>query len=242
MLEAVFISDLHLHPDIPLITSRFYAFMEWAAANSRQLYILGDFFHAWPGDDGVDAWSLAIANKLLEKSSQGLSIFYMHGNRDFLLGKTFANLCGMSILTDPTVIQLGQQPVLLSHGDKYCSLDKKHQRFRKLTRNRLFVTLFLKIPYSYRMNMVSKVRQISLQNRGRDQKQMDVVTETMLKDLKKWQAKVLIHGHTHKPGLNDLDYKDQKYQQYVLSDWDDRPKILCYHKSKGFEFVQPVSI
>lgn len=240
MLEAVFISDLHLHPDMPRITSRFNTFMDWAVLNTKKLYILGDFFHAWAGDDGLDDWSLTIATKLKHASQQGVAIFYMHGNRDFLLGKSFADKSGMNLLTDPTIIQLGQRPILLSHGDRYCTLDKAHQRFYKLTRNTLFVSLFLKIPYAWRCRLVQQVRERSQQNTHKTSSIMDVVPQTLLQELSQAQLRTVIHGHTHRPGLTIHDYHGLKYEQYVLSDWDDRPNILCYDNSEGLKFEQPV--
>ena len=104
--EAVFISDLHLHPEEPKITARFNDFIDWAALNTQTVYILGDFFHAWAGDDGLKPWSKTIAERLLWLSKQGVSLYFMHGNRDFLVGKHFATAAGMTILREPTVIQL----------------------------------------------------------------------------------------------------------------------------------------
>ncbi|KTD61604.1 UDP-2,3-diacylglucosamine diphosphatase [Legionella spiritensis] len=240
MLDAVFISDLHLHPEHPDITSRFQSFMAWAVVNTRTLYILGDFFHVWPGDDGMDSWSLGIARMLREAAEQGLTIYYMHGNRDFLLGKAFAAIAGMVLLKDPAILHVSGESVLLSHGDSYCTLDKGHQRFRRLTRNRLFVPLFLLLPYRYRNRMVNHVRQRSQQHRGKDPSVMDVVPQAMLPQLAKWRTTAVIHGHTHKPGITRHEFQGRVYQQYVLSDWDDRPTILCYHHSKGFEFSQSI--
>ncbi|KTD52453.1 UDP-2,3-diacylglucosamine hydrolase [Legionella rubrilucens] len=240
MLEAVFISDLHLHPDVPAITHRFNDFMQWAAANARTLYILGDFFHAWPGDDSIDEWSSAIASTLAQAASQGLTIYYLHGNRDFLLGQRFATTAGMTLLRDPSLITLGGVPVLLTHGDRYCTLDKAHQRFRRLTRNRLFTALFLKLPLSYRNQLVSHIRQRSQQNRNKDEQMMDVVANDVLKHLYRCGVQQVIHGHTHKPGLSRYHYGAVDYYRYVLSDWDDTPKILCYDQPKGFEFIQPI--
>ncbi|KTC98023.1 UDP-2,3-diacylglucosamine diphosphatase [Legionella erythra] len=240
MLEAVFISDLHLHPDVPTITQRFHAFMNWAVANAKTLYILGDFFHVWPGDDGIDEWSLSIASSLAKASAQGLSIYYLHGNRDFLLGKRFAALAGMTLLPDPHLITLDGLPVLLTHGDRYCTLDKAHQRFRRLTRNRLFISFFLRLPFSYRNQLVSHIRQRSQQQRNKDERMMDVVVSIVLKDLRHHGVQRVIHGHTHKPGLSAYHEQALDYYRYVLSDWDDTPSILCYDKPKGFEFVQPI--
>lgn len=184
MLDAVFISDLHLHPDEAQINARFNAFIDWAAANTRTLYILGDFFHAWSGDDGLEPWSRAIAQRLHWLSQQKVKIYYIHGNRDFLLGGQFANLAGMEILSEPTIISLHTR-VMLMHGDSYCTKDRAHQWFRRLTRNPLFIKIFLHLPLSLRNRLVHQVRQHSQHNKKKSVAKMDVVETTMLKHMQK---------------------------------------------------------
>lgn len=241
MLEAVFISDLHLHPQQPLITLRFNRLIEWVAANAPKLYILGDFFHMWAGDDMRDAWSLKIIEKLRWLAEQGVSIYFMHGNRDFLLGKTFAKLAQVQLLADPTLINLGEQTVLLSHGDRYCLLDKAHQRFRRLTRNRLFKMIFLLLPLAFRLKLVNHVRTTSQNNRTKPAWSMDVVPEALIQQMKQYKTQSIIHGHTHQPGSTTYMSQGQKFTQWVLSDWDDIPQILCYYSSKGFQLEQKIS-
>lgn len=236
--EAVFISDLHLNPGEPSITARFNVFINWAALNTKSVYILGDFFHVWAGDDSFEPWSKAIAERLLWLSQQKVSIYFMHGNRDFLLGNVFANSAGMTILSEPAVIQLDNQNVLLMHGDRYCTNDKSHQRFRRLTRNPWFAKLFLHIPLKIRSRIVSTVRQRSQTNKSKTDTQMDIVLQPMIEHMDELNVNILIHGHIHKPGLRNHRYNDKSYSQYVLSDWDDSPKILCYYKTKGLEFVR----
>ncbi|MBA2656899.1 MAG: UDP-2,3-diacylglucosamine diphosphatase [Tatlockia sp.] len=236
--EAVFISDLHLHPNEQLITARFTAFVAWAAQNTHSVYILGDFFHAWAGDDQADAWSKSIAAKLKWLSEQNVSIYFMHGNRDFLLGQNFACSAAMTILEEPTVINLASNKILLVHGDRYCTEDKAHQRFMKLTRNRCFTKVFLKLPLKLRQKLVHQVRRHSQSNQNKTPSQMDVVVEPMLAHMEEQNTTILIHGHTHKPALINHRYTNKIYSQYVLSDWDESPKILCYYKAEGFQFKQ----
>lgn len=238
MIDAVFISDLHLHPDDVGILNRFDAFLSWAQDSVKSIYILGDFFHAWPGDDSIDDWSRSIALKLSNLKQQGITLYYMHGNRDFLLGKTFAKLAGLQVLSDPTVIKLGEERVLLSHGDRYCTKDISHQRFRLLTRNLLFSTLFLCLPLSFRQKLVNKVRDISLSNTTKSMDEMDVVADAVIKHMNSYQLFILIHGHTHRPGLTEYNNNSRKLQRYVLSDWDDTPRFLCYDRTKGIYFAQ----
>ena len=236
MIEAVFISDLHLEPAREDITERFSRFIQWAADHTKQVYILGDFFHAWPGDDALDKWSLAIAEQLSWLASQDVALYFMHGNRDFLLGKRFMQLACLTLLKEPTVITLDKQQVLLMHGDVYCTNDKNHQRLRNLTRNPLFPRLFLKLPYKTRMNLVNSIRKRSQMNRQEYSASMDIVASVMLRHMKQQGVTTLIHGHTHKPGLTRHHYDGADYLQYILSDWDDTPLVMCYDNSKGFYF------
>lgn len=238
MIDAVFISDLHLHPEDQKIRSRFDTFIEWARVSVKTVYILGDFFHAWAGDDSVDEWSLGIARQLHSLVNAGISIYYMHGNRDFLLGKVFARHAGWTILSEPTVVSFGKENVLLVHGDRYCTKDKAHQRFRLLTRNVLFKALFLSLPLNYREQLVSKVRTLSQSNQTKSIDEMDVVVDAIIKHMIHYNVSTLIHGHTHKPGLTLYPDTVENLKRYVLSDWDDNPNLLCYDNTKGFYFIQ----
>ncbi len=238
MIDIVFISDLHLHPDDKEIKLRFDNFIDWAKNSVKTIYILGDFFHAWAGDDSINEWSLGIARQLHSLVSVGISLFYMAGNRDFLLGDAFARHAGWTVLPEPTIISLGQEQVMLVHGDRYCVKDKAHQRFRLLTRNKLFSFLFLSLPLSYRERLVNKVRTMSQHNQSKSVEEIDVVVDSVIKHMSKHKITTLIHGHTHKPGLTCYDIKPQEFKRYVLSDWDDNPILLCYDNTKGVYFTQ----
>lgn len=240
MIEVVFISDLHLHPEDKDILARFNAFITWAKTSVKTIYILGDFFHAWAGDDSIDDWSMGIAKQLHSLAAAGISLFYMHGNRDFLLGSVFAGHAGWKILSEPTIIQLGNEKVLLVHGDRYCTKDKAHQRFRRLTRNRLFIALFLSLPLVYRERIVGKVRTLSQSKQIKSTEEMDVVEEAVIKHMSQYKITTLIHGHTHKPGLTIYNNNAQELKRFVLSDWDDRPKLLCYDNTMGVYFKHDV--
>lgn len=236
MIEAVFISDLHLHPDEPFILKRFHQFIAWASTHTKSLYILGDFFHVWPGDDGMDEWSMSIAENLLSLAAKGVQIFFMPGNRDFLLGKVFATRASMILLKEPTVITLGDHIILLVHGDRYCTKDVGHQWLRRFTRNDLFSTLFLAIPYQIRVQLVNKVRQRSQDNRKKTSEYMDIVIPDMLRHMQQYEVTTIIHGHIHQSGLTKHDVQGRIYQQFVLSDWDDWPTFLCYNDTRGVHF------
>lgn len=237
MNEAVFISDLHLHPEQPAIREKFRNFVSWALDNTEKVYILGDFLHVWPGDDAMDVWSEGIAADLAKLADQGIPAYFMPGNRDFLIGKRFLQKAKLQLLNDPTVIHLGDQAVLLSHGDAYCTQDSSHQWFRRLTRNHLFRLLFLSLPYALRKYMVGQVRQYSQNNRNKSVSNMQTVEATMHKDLACFASKILIHGHTHQPGVRTYGSGVQFWKEYTLSDWDENPSILCYNKT-NYQFLK----
>lgn len=238
LLEAVFISDLHLHPDNAVITNRLMRFIDWAATHTKSVYILGDFFHVWPGDDALDDWSRSIAQQFAWLAQQGVAVFFMAGNRDFLLGDDFARRAHFTLLQEPCVINLGNDAVLLVHGDRYCTRDKGHQCLRLLTRNRGFCAIFLCLPLKFRLKLVMSVRKHSQSTRHKKNQSfawMDVVPKTLLRHMQQFNVLKLVHGHTHKPGLTTFG-EPAIFEQYVLSDWDDNPLLLCYDSTKGFYF------
>ena len=236
MIDSVFISDLHLHPQDVLISNRFARWVDWAVLHVKQVYILGDFFHAWAGDDTLDAWSLGIAEQLMRFKKQHIPVFFMHGNRDFLLGQHFAELAGLQLLPEPTCIYLGQKCVLLVHGDRYCTQDQRHQYFRWLTRNRWFIRLFLCLPKTWRMHLVAKGRQHSQTHRPARPEIMDIVPRVLARHAKLHHADIVIHGHTHRPKLEFVEAENHRFQHIILSDWDEDPPILCYNQTKGLFF------
>ncbi|MFY7697873.1 MAG: UDP-2,3-diacylglucosamine diphosphatase [Legionella sp.] len=236
MIEAVFISDLHLHPEYPNISEYFTRFINWVVGNTREIYILGDLFHAWAGDDLAENWAKHIALQLLSVKQAGIRINYIHGNRDFLVGNRFADLAGIELLFEPTLITLGQQRVLLMHGDSYCTNDRWHQWLRFFTRNSFFPKIFLSLPREIRLKMVSVMRDHSQGNYHKSDKSLELVVNSMISHMQRLQVRTIVHGHTHKPGLTVHQRDGKNYSQYVLSDWDDKPVLLCYHKTNGFYF------
>ncbi|HAF87503.1 MAG: UDP-2,3-diacylglucosamine diphosphatase [Legionellaceae bacterium] len=236
-LDAVFISDLHLHPHNSDITQRFDNFIQWAAKSTKALYILGDFFHVWSGDDSLNEWSKRIAAQLAYLATQNIPIYFLAGNRDFLVGKYFAEQAQITLLPDPYCFKLGEHTVLLAHGDKYCANDKAHQRFRAITRHPLFQYLFLKLPLKWRNFLVARVRKVSAQKNLPAEHQKFRLSEAILdKEMQHFRADILIHGHTHQPSITTHHTDALIYQHYILSDWDDIPTVLCYDKSIGFYF------
>lgn len=237
MNEAIFISDLHLHPELLSLTTRFEQWVHWALQNTRSVYILGDFFHAWAGDDTLDQWSLQISALLAQFHQQQIPVYFMVGNRDFLLGQRFAEVAKVTMIREPKVVQFGDYKTLLVHGDRYCVLDKAHQWFRRVTRNTWFSRCFLFLPRALRLRIVSQVRRRS-QSRYLPDEKMMVVPEVLGHEANQYQVNMVIHGHTHRPMRVQHHYCSHYFEQIVLSDWEEKPAILCYNESKAFHYLE----
>jgi UDP-2,3-diacylglucosamine hydrolase len=238
MNEAVFIADLHLHPQAKDSERYFQQWLVWAKKNTQAVYILGDFFHAWAGDDTLDAWSIGIVNQLQQLVAHGIAVYFMPGNRDFLLGEQFRRQTGICYLSEPTVVQLGEQRVLLVHGDGYCLDDKAHQRFRRLTRAPWFSRLFLALPRRVRQALVKRVRHYSQSRPPLAINTPGICIQALAADALRHHATVIIHGHIHQPGLTTHAVSGHVLQQFVLSDWDASPSILCYNSTNHLYYTQ----
>lgn len=229
-MATLLISDLHLHPGAPEITEGFLRWLEERACGSDALYILGDFFEAWIGDDlldlaGVDPSGNAdlaarIARALKRLAEDGTTIFLMHGNRDFLLGERFAREAGATLLEDPSVVQLGGKPVLLMHGDSLCTRDEAYQAFRAQARHPLWQQQVLSMPIDQRVALASQLRaQSGEANSNKAEDIMDVTPEEVVKVMAEHGVTTLIHGHTHRPAVHELEVDGQPAQRIVLGDW-----------------------
>ncbi|WP_235826886.1 UDP-2,3-diacylglucosamine diphosphatase [Facilibium subflavum] len=221
------ISDLHLSADRLVIVKLFEQFLNDIAKANTQLYILGDFFDYWIGDDDPTPFNQIIADKLKKARDNGLEIFLMHGNRDFLIGRSFAKKANISLIDDPFILKATNQEILLMHGDLLCTDDKSYQLFRKLSRNILVKKLYLSLPLSLRLKLAKKIRQKS-QQKNQKYKIIDVTEKGIQKYINGYQT--LIHGHTH---LMDIHHKDS-YTRYVLGDWF---KTGSYIKIQGSDIV-----
>jgi UDP-2,3-diacylglucosamine hydrolase len=237
MMSIVFISDLHLSKECETLNQQFDYFIENLATDYKTVFILGDFFNVWVGDDQLNEWSYAIAKKLASLDNKGIKVKLMHGNRDFLLGNRFAQVAKCELISDPHVLTCDGQAIVLSHGDDLCTLDKSHQRFRRLTRSRLFQVLFLKLPLALRLKIAQKMR-IKSQSGGKKRKIVDVVRQSVTERLLVCQSNTIIHGHTHKPQIQYYTYNNKVFRRIVLNDWDDKTAILCYDSTNGFHMRQ----
>lgn len=219
-MQTAFISDLHLSEQHPEITAYFDDFLKELPRDLDAIYILGDLFEVWIGDDEMTSFQLKIA-QLLKAASQHWPIYFLPGNRDFLLRSDFCKMSGMSYLKDPTVINLYGTKTLLMHGDGLCTQDKLFQLYRKIVRSQLFKILFLKLPLTYRKKVALKMRKQS-QNRNQriSTELMDVDQNSLKKIMQKYRCTQAIYGHTHRPSIYYFDVSTNLKKVYVLTDWD----------------------
>lgn len=215
------ISDLHLEEERPDITRAFLHFLATRARQAKALYILGDFFEVWIGDDGMTPFQHGIASALRTLSDSGTRIYLMHGNRDFLIGKAFYREAGCHLLRDPSVVEMQGQRVLLMHGDSLCTLDVGYMKLRRWLRNPLSLFILRNLPLSTRQQLARKLRSESqAQTRMKASQIVDVTPEQVLKLMTRHDVRTLIHGHTHRPAVHDVQVNGQPAQRIVLGDWD----------------------
>lgn len=215
------ISDLHLEEKRPDITRAFLHFLATRARQAEALYILGDFFEVWIGDDGMTPFQHEIAGALRELSDAGTRIYLMHGNRDFLIGKAFCREAGCTLLSDPHKLQMNGEPVLLMHGDSLCTLDVGYMKLRRWLRNPLSLLILRNLPLSTRQKLARKLRNESrAQTRMKASEIVDVTPEEVVKVMAAHGVRTLIHGHTHRPAVHELEVNGQPARRIVLGDWD----------------------
>ena len=228
MKPILFISDLHLDIRRPAVTTLFVDFLAALdAAGCAGLYILGDLFEAWVGDDSDDAHDRQVIDALHALTGRGVPVWLLHGNRDFLIGERFARASGCTLLNDPAVIDLGGEPTLLMHGDTLCTDDHEYQQFRTLVRNPAWQQQFLAKPLAERHAIAANLRETSRQRTG--EKAMDImdVNPRAVEDiLRAHGVRRLIHGHTHRPAIHDLRVDGEAAQRIVLGDWYEQGSVL----------------
>ena len=220
-MATLLISDLHLQEERPDITRAFLHFLATRARQADALYILGDFFEAWVGDDGMSAYQQSIARALRELTDSGTRLYLMHGNRDFLIGKQFCRETGAELLNDPSLVTLEGQRVLLMHGDSLCTQDLAYMKLRRWLRNPLTLFILRHLPLSTRFKLARKLRSESkAQTRMKAAEIIDVTPELIPQVLAQHGVTTLIHGHTHRPATHDLRVNGQPARRIVLGDWD----------------------
>ena len=220
---AWFISDLHLTPGMPRTLAAFQRVLDQAARHAGTLFILGDFFEFWVGDEETDTpFAADIAAALRRLANAGVPVYLMHGNRDFLIGPRFARAAGATLLPDPSIIRCAGQRVVLSHGDMLCIDDERYNRFRRWTRKAWVQRLFLALPLATRLKIARRLRSDSEAGRARQpdgaapRDAGDATPAAVDALLASSDAPTLIHGHTHRPARHVHAHGDR----WVLTDWD----------------------
>lgn len=237
------ISDLHLEEQRPDITRAFLDLLTGRARDAESLYILGDFFEAWIGDDAMSAFQRSICEALRVLSDSGTQVFLMHGNRDFMLGKAFCKAAGCTLLSDPSVVQFYGEPVLLMHGDSLCTRDEAYQRMRRYLRNPITLWVLRHLPLGTRHKLARKLRSESTtQTRMKANDIVDVTPEEVPRIMNEFGVKTLIHGHTHRPAIHRLQIGEATAQRIVLGDWDKQGWTLQVdeqgYQLSAFDFAQ----
>jgi UDP-2,3-diacylglucosamine hydrolase len=221
----VFISDLHLNAAQPATLAAFSRFVRDVAPQFAELVILGDLFEFWAGDDGLgdvgDAVGREVAEALRSAADRGLRIFVMHGNRDLLLGRDFCAAAGATLLGDPTVATIGDERVLLAHGDAWCTQDIEYMKFRAQARHPAFQAQFLGQPLAARRAFIGQARAASEAGKAaKSMEIMDVTPAEVESAMRKAGVRKLIHGHTHRPATHRFTLDSQPAERWVLPDWD----------------------
>ncbi|MBX9402121.1 UDP-2,3-diacylglucosamine diphosphatase [Lysobacter sp. BMK333-48F3] len=231
-MTTLFISDLHLDPERPQITDLFGRFVRDEARGADALYILGDLFEAWVGDDDPAETGAFVAAELKALADSGVPVYFIRGNRDFLLGTDYAARAGMRLLPDPSVVVLYGRPTLIGHGDLLCTDDVAYQQFRAQTRHPAWQAQFLAQPLAARLafaqqaRAASKAHQAGLRDAGRMETITDVSPQTVAETFARYGIDRIVHGHTHRPAVHALEVAGRACERIVLGDWYEQGSVL----------------
>lgn len=233
MAHSLFISDLHLSADHPEIYSAFSGFLTTTAIQAEALYILGDLFEYWAGDDDIDdPFNRQVIQALAALHSKGVAIYLMHGNRDFLMGKAMCNACGAQLRPDPSLITVHGIQTLLMHGDTLCTDDTDYMAFRAQVREPEWQQQFLAQPLALRKAQIERLRAQSKQAQSLKMPDiMDVNVESVINTLRNHDYPRLIHGHTHRPALHRHNIDGRVCERWVLPDWYEQGGYLYCDES-----------
>ena len=237
---SLLISDLHLMPNNPKTTKLFVDFCHQIAVNAERLYILGDFFEYWVGDDDHSPFIQNIIDTLRWLSEAGTQLYFLHGNRDFLIGPEFCEKTHMQLIQDPSVINFYGHDILLTHGDYLCTEDKSHLRFRKISGKKWLQKIFLSLPIKARRKIAGQVRNKSKGNDYNFKQNLGDVDETaVMETFDKYGVTRMIHGHTHKMARH-IYYKDDAtaLERIVLGDWHNTGNYLAITEMGGCQQLE----
>jgi UDP-2,3-diacylglucosamine hydrolase len=236
-MTTLFISDLHLDPSRPDISAQFLKFLEGEATRAQALYILGDLFEVWIGDDDPEPEKRRVLAGLKRLTDRGIPCFVMHGNRDFLLGEKFSADTGCRILDDPTIVHLYGTRVLTTHGDALCTDDVAYQRLRTTVRDPGWQSMFLALSVEQRMALATEARAGSKDHLSRMSSEiMDVNPAAVTGAMHAAGVDLLLHGHTHRPKVHALTVDARPAQRIVLGDWYEQGSVLRWNE-QGFDLA-----
>lgn len=226
-MTTFFIADIHLCAQEPAITAGFLRFLREDAPQADALYILGDLFEAWIGDDDPQPLHAEISAALNQLHQQGVPCFFIHGNRDFLLGRRFARDSLMTLLPEKKVLELYGRRVLILHGDTLCTDDVTYQNFRKKVHNPLIQKLFLMLPLKWRLAIAARMRANSkASNQGKSLEIMDVNPQAVVSEMQMAGVEWMIHGHTHRPAIHDVPLENKTGHRVVLGAWHEEGSMV----------------
>jgi UDP-2,3-diacylglucosamine hydrolase len=232
-MARLFVSDVHLDTEAPQATAQFLAFLGTQAAQAQALYILGDLFEAWVGDDDRDPQKAQVIDALQGLSFAGVPCFVMHGNRDFLLGPGFCERSGCILLSDPVVAEFDGEPVLITHGDALCTDDHPYQELRSTVRDFTWQQRFLALPRAQRELLANEARAGSKRHTARTIPViMDVNPQAVAAAFRAAGVRRMIHGHTHRPGVQELQLDGAAAQRIVLGAWYEQGSYLHYEHGR----------
>lgn len=238
MSETYFIADLHLAPKRPTLFALFSDFLAARAKAAEALYILGDLFEVWLGDDEDEPTYQPVLTALHNLTASGVPVFVMHGNRDFLLGKDFVAATGCQLINEEHIIDLYGTPTLLMHGDSLCTLDVEYQAFRKQVRNPQWQQQFLAQPLANRRILAQQARaQSQTKTQNTAEEIMDVTPEAVISAIEKHGVYHLVHGHTHRPAIHQLTVNGQTAYRRVVGDWRDDSAMILSCTPDGCQLV-----
>jgi UDP-2,3-diacylglucosamine hydrolase len=219
-MSTLFISDLHLEAGRPEIGEQFLAFLAGPAREADALYILGDLFEAWVGDDDPSPYYAGMKDALRELSSSGVAVHFMHGNRDFMIGERFAAETGVTLLPDPHPVELYGEKVLLSHGDYLCTDDVEYQKVRAMTRNPEWQAMMMSKSLEERLAFARQAREQSqARSASMTEEIADVNEDAVEAAIREHDVEILLHGHTHRPAVHPFHVDERPVHRIVLGDW-----------------------
>lgn len=232
--EILFISDLHLSPDRPFIIELFIQFINERAIHSEALYILGDFFEYWIGDDDPATELTSIFSAFETLKHHQVPVYFMHGNRDFLVGNNFEKKTHCKIINDPSIIEINNHKIILLHGDSLCTKDTQYQEFKKLVRSESWKQKFTSKSLIERKKIIEGLRKTSREETSsKDENIMDAEQDAIDELMQEEQVQFMIHGHTHRPKIHYTMLNGTKTTRIVLGDWYDHGSILSIKTGKN---------